>query len=142
MVRLAVSSNVVARKRMLLFRRSGSVSRVLSARTPGARAPAIIHLGPGLPADLGAAYPGVMTRRTTSPPLFGLAPDEVYRAASVAGDAVSSYLTFSPLPIGRNEASRQAVFFLWHCLWGRPPWELPSILSCGARTFLTPGNKS
>ena len=31
-------------------------------------------------------------------PLFGLALDGVYRAASVARDAVRSYRTFSPLP--------------------------------------------
>jgi len=31
------------------------------------------------------------------PPLFGLAPSGVYRAFSVAGKAVSSYLAFSPL---------------------------------------------
>ena len=56
--------------------------------------------------------------------------------STVAGDAVSSYLTISPLPT-RAEA-RPAVCFLLHFLWGRPPWVLPSILSCGARTFLTP----
>ena len=32
------------------------------------------------------------------PPLFGLAPGGVYRAASVAGRAVRSYRTLSPLP--------------------------------------------
>ena len=59
---------------------------------------AIIHLGPWLPTCLCAAYPGIISRRTTSLPLFGLAPDEVYLAVSVAGNAVSSYLAFSPLP--------------------------------------------
>ena len=43
-----------------------------------------------------------MTRRATSiPPLFGLAPDGVYRATPVAGDAVGSYPTISPLPYSR-----------------------------------------
>src|SRR5256712_3304308 len=44
---------------------------------------------------------------------------------------VSSYLTVSPLP-----PFRAAVSSLWHCPWGCPPWELPSTLPCGARTFL------
>jgi len=44
---------------------------------------------------------------------------------------VSSYLTVSPLP-----PLRAAVSSLWHCPWGCPPWELPSTLPCGARTFL------
>ena len=79
----------------------------------------------------------MITRRTTSLPLFGLAPDEVFPATYVTAGAVSSYLTISPLP-GVN----RAVYFLWHCLWGHPPWALPSILSCGARTFLTAGPKT
>src|SRR5204862_4671739 len=49
------------------------------------------------------------------PPLFGLAPGGVYRAVSVAGDAVRSYRTLSTLP------RRDAVdCFLWHFPWGRP----------------------
>jgi hypothetical protein len=37
---------------------------------------------------------------TSRPLLFGLAPDEVCRAAAVAGGAVGSYPAFSPLPGG------------------------------------------
>ena len=71
-------------------------------RLPSATA---IHLGLGsLPAS--SNQPG---RRPGSrlvagvasapvPPLFGLAPGGVCRAASVAGDAVRSYRTLSPLP--------------------------------------------
>jgi hypothetical protein len=51
------------------------------------------------------------------PPLFGLAPGGVCRAASVAGRAVGSYPTVSPLPARRTG---QAVCFLWHFPWGRP----------------------
>src|SRR6185503_21127570 len=81
---------------------SWPVSRVLSGGTPSATA---IHLGLGsLPAS--SNQPG---RRPGSrlvagvasapvPPLFGLAPGGVCRAASVAGDAVRSYRTLSPLP--------------------------------------------
>jgi len=35
--------------------------------------------------------------------LFGLAPGGVYRAASVAGRAVGSYPTLSPLPYPSND---------------------------------------
>ncbi len=37
---------------------------------------------------------------------------------------------FHPYPIA------QAVCSLWHCLWGRPRWALPTTASYGARTFL------
>ena len=40
----------------------------------------------------------VLVEVGTSRCLFGLAPAGVYPAASVASRAVSSYLTFSPLP--------------------------------------------
>src|SRR3954465_8411703 len=49
------------------------------------------------------------------PPLFGLAPGGVCRAAAVAGGAVGSYSTLSTWP------RRGAVdSFLWHFPWGRP----------------------
>jgi hypothetical protein len=49
--------------------------------------------------------------RSALPPLFGLAPGGVYPAASVAGNAVRSYRTFSPLP---ESVRTRAVYFLWH----------------------------
>jgi len=49
-------------------------------------------------------------------PLFGLAPDGVFRAPSITLGAVGSYPAFSPLPLD----AREAVCFLWHC---------PSILT-------------
>src|SRR6185295_532255 len=49
------------------------------------------------------------------PPLFGLAPGGVCRAAAVTGSAVRSYRTLSTWP------HRNAVdSFLWHFPWGRP----------------------
>ena len=54
---------------------------------------------------------GVLVEVGASRRLFGLAPAGVYRAAPVAGCAVGSYPTFSPLPA----RDRQAVCFLWHC---------------------------
>jgi len=53
-------------------------------------------------------------RALRRPPLFGLAPGGVYRAAPVAGGAVRSCRTLSPLPEGRGAP---AVCFLWHYPW-------------------------
>jgi hypothetical protein len=57
------------------------------------------------------------------PPLFGLAPGGVYPAAAVAGSAVRSYRTVSPVPAWvapRGSPLAPAVCFLWHFPWGRP----------------------
>ena len=50
--------------------------------------------------------------KTNSSSLFGFAPDEVYHAPHVTVRAVSSYLTISPLPIGRiaNNLSQGGIF--------------------------------
>ena len=65
------------------------------------------------------------------PPLFGLAPGGVCRAASVAGRAVGSYPTVSPLPDGFAARKRAcpAVCFLWHFPWGRPRRTLSGTVS-------------
>ena len=60
------------------------------------------------------------------PPLFGLAPGGVCPAASVAGRAVGSYPTVSPLPVRRTG---QAVCFLWHFPWGHPRRTLSGTVS-------------
>jgi hypothetical protein len=52
-----------------------------------------------------------------APSLLGLAPGGVYHAIPVAGNAVRSYRTLSPLPAGRPAKRLHpgpAVFFLWH----------------------------
>ncbi len=54
----------------------------------------------------------------SSSSLFGLAPGGACRAASVAGRAVRSYRTFSPLPA--RSLPSPAVRSLWHFPWGRP----------------------
>ena len=54
-------------------------------------------------------------------PLFGLAPGGVCHASPVAGAAVRSYRTLSPLPPGR---SATVVCSLWHFPWGRPRRQL------------------
>ena len=54
------------------------------------------HLIATYPDDRPGNRPGM--REHTMSSLFGLAPGGVYHAASIAGRAVGSYPTFSPLP--------------------------------------------
>ncbi len=77
-----------------LEKESWPVSRVLSEGL--AAFEAVIHLGQQLPAG-SSDLPGSSASRAIAP-LFGLAPDGVYRADRVATSAVSSYLAISPLP--------------------------------------------
>jgi hypothetical protein len=55
-----------------------------------------------------------LSGRTAPRHLFGLAPTGVYPATSVAGRAVRSYRTFSPLPDPRLSQRPSAVCSLWH----------------------------
>ncbi len=98
----------------------GSVWRVAPPRRPfiwDAGCPAPRATNPG-----GWAWKRAWLRGDCSPqarpPLFGLAPGGVCHAASVAGSAVRSYRTVSPLPGGSSPPS--AVCFLWHFPWGHP----------------------
>ena len=113
------------------------VSRVLSQ-------PKLWTTIPLEPLSRGASrgQPGRRVRKTLRhvlanarrPPLFDLAPGGVCRAASVAGRAVGSCPTVSPLPRG-PKAPRRSV--LCGTVPGVAPagrWPAPS--SCGARTFL------
>jgi hypothetical protein len=74
------------------------------------------------------------------PPLFGFAPGGACHAAPVAGRAVRSYRTFSPLPAD-GVAPVQAVRSLWRFPWGHPrrtlsgtvsPWSPDFPLPCGS----------
>ena len=56
-------------------------------------------------------------KRKLAPPLFGLAPGGVCRAADVAAGAVRSYRTVSPLPQATQRPA--AVCSLWHFPWAR-----------------------
>ena len=77
------------------------------------------------------------------PSLFGFAPGVVCHAASVAGGAVRSYRTFSPLPRFASQASRGGSFSVALSL-GLFPLALrqnpagcyPAPYVDGARTFL------
>jgi len=53
-----------------------------------------------------AAYPEVSAGPASNTSLFGLAPQGVYRASSVAGRAVGSYPAVSPLPSGPKPFGR------------------------------------
>ena len=72
-------------------REARRLSRVLSRIV---RCGAVIPLGPPLPTG-SSGQPGSGASHAIAP-LFGLAPDGVYRAASVTGDAVGSYPQGSP----------------------------------------------
>jgi hypothetical protein len=99
----------------------------------------VIPLGRPLPDGssdrLGAWIRRGQRRRVSPRPLFGLAPDGVYRAPPVTGRAVRFYRTVSPLP-PRGRSNAGAVCFLWHCPSSHLDWPLASILPFGARTFL------
>jgi hypothetical protein len=119
--------------------RHRSISRVLSNGLPrpdghfsrGTVARALQQSTRGLCRASGRAAP----RR-----LFDLAPTGVYHAAPVAGSAVGSYPTRSPLPVPGDVPGPSAVCFLWHFpsrarLLARAQ-ALPGSLPFGARTFL------
>ncbi len=79
-------------------------------------------------------------RRSAAPSLFGFAPGGVYHAASVAGRAVCSCHTLSPLPERRLSPKRRSVGRSAFC--GTVPGVAPAgcyPAPCfrGARTFLT-----
>ena len=74
------------------------------------------------------------------PSLFGLAPGGVCRAAAVAGSAVRSYRTVSPLPRPTRNAPRRSA--LCGTVPGvAPAGRYPAPSLHGARTFL-PGPES
>ncbi len=77
-------------------------------------------------------------RRGSMPPLFGLAPGGVYRAASVAGRAVRSYRTLSPLPAAPKRNRRFAFCGTFPRV--APAGRYPAPCFRGARTFLPTGN--
>ena len=85
------------------------------------------------------------------PSLFGFAPGGVCHAGSVAGTAVRSYRTFSPLPAyaacaatarqarglaaPKPKGRRRAVRSLWHFPWGHPRRTLSGTACQGSPDF-------
>ncbi|BAL08091.1 hypothetical protein BJA01nite_42880 [Bradyrhizobium japonicum] len=79
-----------------------------------------------------------MREQPATPSLFGFAPGGVYHAGSVAGAAVRSYRTFSPLP--REAEGEAGRFVLCGTFPGvAPAGRYPAPYVKGARTFLPGG---
>ena len=74
-----------------------------------------------------------LARRCRLQPLFGIAPGGACRAAAVAGGAVVSCTTVSPLPVARRSVLCGAFPRV------APAGRYPAPLLCGVRTFLTGG---
>ena len=91
-----------------------------------------IHLDPLLPIS-SSDQPGLCLEKPSyaHESLLGLAPGGACRAFFVTKKAVSSYLTFSPLP------NNQAVYFLWRFPSGYPGQLLAGTIFHGVRTFLS-----
>ena len=79
----------------------GAISRVLFDRLSTVR---WSSLWGGCRQPPRAAYPQLERPGTEPRCLFGLAPTGGYRATTVAGRAVGSYPTFSPLPLDRGRS--------------------------------------
>ncbi len=80
-----------------------------------------------------------LRRATRVPSLFGLAPGGACHAASIAGSAVRSYRTFSPLPLGQFSLTERR-FVLCGAIPGvAPAGRYPAPCVYGARTFLPRG---
>ena len=95
-----------------------------------------IHLGHPLP-DASRDLPGRRPGNLPIPSLFGLAPGGVYPAIAVAGDAVRSYRTLSPLPaFARGFDGRFAFCGTFPGV--APAGRYPAPCFRGARTFLPP----
>src|ERR1700756_229316 len=74
---------------------------------------------------------------SSAPPLFGLAPGGVCRAAPVAGRAVRSYRTVSPLPAVPKRTGRSLLCGTFPGV--TPAGHYPAPYVHGARTFLPGG---
>ena len=72
------------------------------------------------------------------PLLLGLAPGGVFPAAAVAGGAVRSYRTVSPLPPARRAAAGWRCTFCGTFPGVAPAGRYPAPHLRGARTFLSP----
>jgi len=79
-----------------------------------------------------ATYPDALGEQPSSASCLVLLRVGFTLTDAVTSAAVSSYLTFSPLP----PAGTGGGCFLWHFPAGRPGWSLATTLPCGARTFL------
>ena len=81
--------------------------------------------------------PGTVRGRQRLPLLLGLAPGGVFRAVAVAGDAVRSYRTVSPLPPDRSPGRARRCAFCGTVPGVAPAGRYPAPYLRGARTFLS-----
>ena len=81
--------------------------------------------------------PGIPRTRCL-PLLLGLAPGGVFPAAAVAGGAVRSYRTVSPLPPARRAEAGRRCTFCGTFPGVAPAGRYPAPYLRGARTFLSP----
>src|SRR5438445_8936181 len=103
---------------------------------------ATICLRRRLPGASSDRYPRAR-RATVNALLFGLAPGGVYLAGRSPGRRWALTPPFHPYLTARlRRFTLPGGNFLWHFPSGRPDWELPSALLCGARTFLQPRIRS
>ena len=80
-----------------------------------------------------------MAERDTLLPLYAVLLRVGFtEPASSPRPLVRSYRTVSPLPAApdANVVRPLAVYSLLHFPWAHAPWELPSTLPYGVRTFL------
>src|SRR5215467_108543 len=82
--------------------------------------------------------PGAAIARRRLPLLLGLAPGGVFPATAVAGGAVRSYRTFSPLPPARRAGEGRRCPFCGTVPGVAPAGGYPAPHLRGARTFLSP----
>jgi hypothetical protein len=128
---------------------SRPVSRVLSARAKRPRLtviplrrrlPGALSNLPGRPdPDIDPEDRSARADASLAPPLFGLAPGGVCRAACVAARAVRSYRTVSPLPPVTplsGEGWGGGLFSVALSLGSTPAGRYPAPYAHGARTFL------
>jgi hypothetical protein len=133
-----------------MFRLRGNarrrVSRVLSRlRTNNPRAVMAIPLGRSSPSascdppeQRRGGSPSIPDIPGCLPLLFGLAPGGVFPATTVAGGAVRSYRTVSPLPPARSSRDGRRCTFCGTFPRVAPAGCYPAPYLRGARTFLSP----
>src|SRR5205814_9506067 len=86
----------------------------------------------------GAKVRPALPRTGGLPLLLGLAPGGVFPAAAVAGGAVRSYRTVSPLPPARRSGTDRRCTFCGTFPGVAPAGRYPAPYLRGARTFLSP----
>ena len=90
---------------------------------------------PAPPAEYAGPAPRLPSGNGRRDSAYGVAPDRVYICTQLPAVPVSFYLAFPSVPAAKSSLGR---LFLLHFPGSRLRRTLSVILSCGARTFLTP----